>query len=209
MVDRYCTDGMVLPCPEENYVRSTFNGFNMGINAVQSGEKISSFTVKNSIFSDNTYGIRVLGSANPTVLFSDFIIGDNGRCGAGVYLTATPMFHIEENSFTKASNASIDVDYFCIVAIETQGVNDIYRNVFTNLTCANFAKGRNFINNNYPNQGLTYSCNNNFGNSIDFLVPSPPIFYYINGIALCQGNANIASGNTFSQDGVRWQFYSH
>lgn len=208
MVDRYCTDGMVLPCPEENYVRSTFNGFNMGINAVQSGKKISSFTVKNSIFSDNTYGIRVLGSANPTVLFSDFIIGDNGRCGAGVYLTATPIFHIEENSFTKASNASIDVDYFGIVAIETQGINDIYRNVFTNLTCANFAKGRNFINNNYPNQGLTYSCNNNFGNSIDFLVPSPPIFYYINGIAQCQGNANIASGNTFSQDGVRWQFYN-
>ena len=205
-VDSYCSNLSVYPCPDIDIVPSFFNGFSHGINASNATNSNSTLSVMNSMFINNTIGIRVLGDVNTTILFSDFVIGDDGNCGSGIELASVPSFCIEENTFTKSSNATQGANHFGIVASNTQSSNEIYRNTFSNLTCANYAQG---INRNNLYEGLTYSCNSNFGNDIDVFIPSTvPFGSQYSGISTYQGSASIAAGNTFSQNGVQWQFYN-
>ncbi len=203
-VNRYCSND-VKPCPTSSYIYSYFQGFNMGINAINSIGYESPITVQNTFFQNNVFGIRTLHDVDLTVLFSNFIVGENGTCGAGVYLNYTPSFYIEENTFTKATNALSGRDYFGIVALGTQGVNEIYRNTFNNLTCANFAFGNNMIT---IDGGLSYICNENQGNLIDFCIPTHTLGTSNYNIQLYQGNSSEAAGNIFSQNGVQWQFHN-
>ena len=202
-IDRYCGNNMA-PCPTNSYINTHVQGFNIGVNAVGSNSN-SSITIQNAVFNDNVFGIRTLNNVNLTVLFSDFVIGGNGTCCVGVYLDRTSMFCIEENSFTKSVNATNGVDCFGIAAFFTNSANDVYRNTFSNLTCANFADGNNLLS---GQTGLTYSCNDNSGNLIDFCVPIHNAFGTINNIQSFQGSYSKAAGNTFSQSGVQWQFHN-
>lgn len=203
-VNRYCNHD-TKPCPSNSYINSYFQGFNMGINSINSNGESSSITVQNAYFQNNVFGIRTLNDVGLTVLFSDFIVGENGTCGAGIYLEHTPAFYIEENTFAKAANATSGIDYFGIVASNTNGVNEIYRNTFNNLTCANFAIGGNMVS---VEGGLSYVCNENNGNLIDFCIPTHTLGTNGYNIQLFQGSSSVAAGNTFSQNGVQWQFHN-
>lgn len=205
-VDGHCSNYIVSPCPGADYTKSYFRGFSIGINAINDIGYNSALTVKNSVFLDNTIGIRALNDVNTTVLFSDFFVGYEGDCGVGIYLEKTPDFCIEENSFTKSNNVSQGVSCFGIVADNTKSSNDIYRNSFSNLTCANYAIGSNSTN---LDDGLTYRCNDNSANNIDFFVPTEGIITIPNyGISPYQGSRDLSAGNTFSQSGVQWQIYN-
>lgn len=206
-VDHYCPYTLNNPClNNNNYIISVFDGFVMAINTIQDNGTASSFSVKNALFENNVYGIRSHGNTNPTVLFNDFIIGNNGTCGTGIYLKGTPSFCVEENNFAKPQNYVNGVDYFGIIAEDTQGQNEIYKNSFTNLTCANLAIGDNCIPYDIQ-RGLTYCCNENNNNLIDFYVKKGLVALRNQGVQLYQGSATLASGNTFSQ-GALWHIYN-
>lgn len=206
-VDGYCSNNNVMPCPGVDYTKSYFRGFSIGINAINDGRYNSVLAVMNSVFLDNSIGIRTMNDINTTVLFTEFFIGTRGDCGVGIYLEKTPDFCIEENFFMKSNHASQGVNCFGIVADNTESSNIIYRNSFSNLTCANFAKGSNC---NDLDEGLMYCCNDNSANNIDFFVPSLDSGLMIPnyGISTYQGSSSFSAGNTFSQRNVQWQFYN-
>lgn len=202
----YCSNNNYIPCLAINYTKSFFLGFDIGINAINDVGYNSALTVKNSVFSNNTIGIRTLNDVNTTILFSDFNVGNDDDCGIGIYLEKTPDFCIEENTFRKAENASPNVDCYGIVVDHSQSSNDIYRNSFSNLTCANYAMGSNCKS---IDEGLTYRCNDNTSNGLDIYVPTTSfIIYSYYGISPYQGSSTIPAGNTFSQTGVQWQIYN-
>lgn len=203
-VDEHC-NVIMEPCPEANNIKTYFRGFTIGINAINDIGYNSTLTVKNSVFLNNMIGIRTLNAVNTTVLFSEFFVGYESDCGVGIYLEKTPDFCIEENSFMKSLYVSQNINCFGIVADNTNSSNDIYRNSFSNLDCANYAKG---FNRNSLDEGLTYSCNDNCTNNIDFYVPSINLMGPNYGISLYQGSNSISAGNTFSQSGVQWQIFN-
>ena len=87
-------------------------------------------------------------------------------------------------------------------------MNDIYRNTFQNLTCGNISYGVNYISggggfNNSIIHGLTYTCNDNIGNEIDFCVLKNN---GSGGIRSSQGSATLPAGNRFS--GSQYHFYN-
>ena len=200
IVDSYCTQN-IIPCPDNYLINSYFNGFYMGVNAVHSGENISSFTIKNAMFSENHIGIRALGSAFPTILFSTYFVDGPGDCSVGIYLDNTSSFTIEDNTFYRGVT-SRNTQRIGIAVINSQGVNNIYNNRFFNLDCANYAENQNWVESIY--NGLTYSCNSNSGNTCDFYIPSNTNFY---GIQSIQGSISMASGNSFSYYST-CQFYN-
>ena len=204
IVTGYCSSNN-LPCPNTDLTKTYFQGFPIGINSINDVGYNSVLTVKNSVFIDNTIGVRTLNDVNTTVLFSDFFVGSEGDCGVGIYLERTPDFCIEENAFVKSNNVSQGVDCFGIVADNTLNSNDIYRNSFSNLTCANFAKGANCNN---LDEGLTYRCNDNSANSMDVFISYEPFSIADYAISPYQGSIDLPAGNTFSQSGSQWHFYN-
>ena len=206
-LDRYCSNSNVYPCPESEYVYNTFRGFYMGINAVNIGMNTNAFTVKHSRFGANTFGIRTSQQAFPTILHSVFFMNGQGDCRVGVYLDNTTNFTIEDNTFygavTMDNNPS---ESFGTAVFNSKGVNRIYRNVFSDLTCANFSDLQN--RQAFQTQtlfGLEYCCNYCGYNQYDFLVPKTENQVY--GIQNYQGESILAAGNRFSADAM-YQFYN-
>lgn len=204
-VDVYCSNDFLFPCPVNDLIYSYFNGFNMGINAVNDGSNISSFTIKNTRFGGNHIGVRTLGGAYPTILFSTFFVDGTGDCSIGVYLDNTSTFTIEENTFYQGITLS-DIERFGIVVINSQGTNDIYKNRFYDLDCANYSDKKNRIFNGTSLEGLSYQCNYNSGNGFDLFVPYNA-FNEEFGPQLYQGSANLSAGNHFSINSD-YQFYN-
>ncbi|PJB60022.1 MAG: hypothetical protein CO098_00285 [Bacteroidetes bacterium CG_4_9_14_3_um_filter_41_19] len=193
------------PCPEVDYDKCTFTGFYNGVSAVNDGGSPVTFSVNRADFIDNAYGVKTHDMNNASVLFSDFEIGHLWDCGAGIYSDNVTGFAFEENNFSKFSSGSAS-DYFGIIINNSEGVNEIYKNNFNDLSYANFSDGKNWIGiNTYI--GLAYYCNENANNYADF---------YVNdferekrsGIQSYQGNENYVSGNTFTQIGATWHFYN-
>ena len=203
-VDYYCPNTNGNPCLENDYIKCVFYGFNMAINALQVDNTSTCFTVKNARFENNAYGIRSFGNTNPTILFNDFNMGNNGYCGIGVYLQWTPSFCIEENNFTKFQNNMNEINYFGIIVENSEGQNEIYKNTFTNLTCANLAIGSNHVRKDIQ-KGLSYCCNENNNNMIDFYIQHTDT--RMQGIQQYQGCATLSSGNTFSH-GAMWHIFN-
>ena len=204
-VDRYCSNSLVLPCPEEDFIPSMIEGFSIGVNASNSFDCNSVITVKNTIFRDNALGIHALNDINLTVLFSSFLIGEGESCSIGISLENTPTFCIEENDFYSYPGIAGDIDCFGIVINNTHSSNTIYRNTFSNLTCGVLADG---VNRNGITSGLSFSCNINNNNDVDFFIPSCSLVTPNYGVSLFQGDELTAVGNVFSQNQVRWQFYN-
>ena len=201
----YCTS-MYYPCPEEYYQQSSFNGFYFGINAVGCGINNYAITVKNTNFDNNVHGIYLHKIDNATILFSDFHIGRDSLCNSGIYCDNSSGFIIEDNAFTKSIQAGLDSENYGIIVYYSRAINNIYNNTFDGLTCANFAGGKNWNKDIY--YGLSYSCNSNNNNLVDFYVPqsSSPINDN-SGIQSLQGGPDYSAGNTFS-DEATWQFFN-
>ncbi len=193
------------PCPEEYLVPSTFSGFYHGIHASNDGSAARTFNVWNSILSNNTIGIFALNTGYATIVNNEFVVGCGSDCDFGIYAEAVTGFCIEENSFyPRAINHGSP---YGIEIVGSLGNNDIYGNHFQGLHCGNVAVGNNIVTSESSmanTLGLTYSCNTNTNNTIDFCVLKDS-----NGhgdIAPQQGSMYQPSGNTFNGD--LYHFYN-
>lgn len=184
---------------------STFNGFHAGAYSVRDGSGgAKTFTVKDCEFSNNDFGVFSIDPNYATVIKSTFTVGhdDSRTCNAGIFLNSSKGFLIEENTFTKGDNAAEWNNYGVIIK-NSKAVNEIYRNTFDGLYCGNIAVGINREDYSQHTSGLTYSCNDNDGNEIDFYVNAQPH----EGIDRFQGSMTIPAGNTFS-DNAYYHFYN-
>ena len=202
-VDSYCDNPNIVPCPEQDVVRPSFNGFYRGIQAVNDGGKARSFTVRNAVFDSNTCGIYALNTGFATIVNNDFTVGCGWDCDFGIYADGVANFCIEDNAFCpKVANTGSP---YGILIANSQGINDVYNNDFVNLKSGNVAVGDNTgmtVRTN-PVSGLTYSCNTNSGNQIDFCVLKDG---NTGDIATQQGSLALPAGNTFG--GSQYHFYN-
>ena len=202
-VDSYCDNPNIVPCPEQDVVRPSFNGFYRGIQAVNDGGKARSFTVRNAVFDSNTCGIYALNTGFATIVNNDFTVGCGWDCDFGIYADGVANFCIEDNVFCpKVANTGSP---YGILIANSQGINDVYNNDFVNLKSGNVAVGDNTgmtVRTN-PVSGLTYSCNTNSGNQIDFCVLKDG---NTGDIATQQGSLALPAGNTFG--GSQYHFYN-
>lgn len=204
-VNARCTSTELTPCPNAYLDRSTFTGLCTGIHAVASGSHPRTFLVRKSVFNHNDNGIYAENTGFPTILYNSFDIGGQDFCqfNYGVHLVNVTSFCIEENAFGVSSNPSSTT--IGVAVYDSQGVNDVYRNDFKGLSCANLARGVNVMTSNGHTAppGLTYSCNNNSDNQHDFRV------YGNNGVGdiqSTQGSSSKPAGNTFGASG--YHFYN-
>ena len=185
--------------------KSTFKGFHAGAYSVIDGAGgPKTFTVKDCEFSNNDFGVFAIEPSFATVLNSTFTVGhdDSRTCNAGIFFNSTRGFIIEENTFTKGDNA-VEGNNYGVIVKNSEAVNELYRNTFEGLYCGNIAVGRNRWSVNPKTPGLTYSCNDNDGNEIDFYVNAEPI----EGIQRSQGSMEIPASNTFSEN-ANYHFYN-
>lgn len=193
-------------CPDECLVRSSFTGFHDAVHSVRTGKDTRAFSVRDVTFLDNNRGVYAHNTGYATILDSDFAIARNDSCSFGVYADNVTGFCIEENTF--APHGAGSGDTYGIAIFNGSGVNDIYLNEFDSLSCGNLAVGMNALRSPNPNNeiryiGLTYTCNQNRGNAIDFCVLKD------NGsgtIQTQQGSSTVPAGNTF--DGGLYHFYN-
>lgn len=198
-----CQDGIILPCPDYGLIRSTFTNFYNGIYSSNIGVNPRSFRVENAIFTNNTIGIFADNTGFATIVGNEFDIKNRDECNYGIYANNITDFCIEENSFTNNYD-NTGSDLYGIGIFNSESINDIYLNSFDNLTCGNLAFGVNHVpygNNRFD--GLTYNCNDNFGNDIDFCVLKD---HGTGGIDTIQGSATSPAGNTFT--GSVYHFYN-
>lgn len=203
----YCPNNIILPCPDEDLILSRFNGFYMGINAINDGNGHNAFNVDNTWFSRNNFGIRTNFSVFPNVLHSTFITDNTRTCSAGIYLDNTSTFKIEDNVFNGTVSQLNNTESFGTVIINSQGINNIYRNNFTDMTCANYSdmKNRTSLFSTPNGHGLEYNCNTCTHNIYDFFIPRTLL--PDDGIQLTQGSLSLAAGNLFSAN-ASYQFYN-
>ncbi|MBW6492607.1 MAG: T9SS type A sorting domain-containing protein [Lentimicrobium sp.] len=205
-VQAICTSA-TQPC--SSYDKCKFTGFRYGIFAKDAQFSVNTFTVNRTEFENNIYGINVLGIKNETILNSDFKVGYNSTPGCpavsgyGIYLDNSTGFAIEENTFTKMPNAPV-ANYTGIHVNNSQGVNDIYKNSFSNLSFGNSAYWTNWTGSTIT--GLEYLCNTNQSNWADFYVPLNQ--KNENNIQSFQGSYLLSAGNIFSQTNNTWHFYN-
>ena len=193
------------PYPCQVLDNSTFDGFYKAVVSLNDGSVgMRPVTVKNTDFTNNTYGIYTLKSGFATILNSTFDVSKNNtQCTAGIIAESTPNFVIEQDTFNLVGQTQ---DYnYGIVIKNSKSQNLIYKNVFNGLYCANLSIGRN---NTYilPRNaigiranilGLEYCCNENTGNLCDFYVLGGTNIYKL-GVQTNQGAINAPANNTFS-----------
>lgn len=195
---------LVTPCPENNIVPNTFQGFKYGIESFGTGANIKTICIKNAEFNGNSCGIKLRNVNNATIINSIFNVGGttmyNAECGfnygVGMELFNCTGFAIEENSFYKVYGNP--EGYFVGTYIEeTQAADQVYKNEYYGLTYGNYAVGKNWKQ-NYTWQGLAYYCNQNTWNWQDITVAKDDNIPPIGGIQSKIGSSSLPAGNTFS-----------
>jgi hypothetical protein len=185
------------PCPESYIDHSTFEGLYAGICATGAGTNPHAFVVRDAVFNNNDYGINVLNSNFPTIIFNEFKIG-GGYCGFnyGVCLRNSTSFCIEENYFHPTPNTTKST--VGVAVCNSNSINNVYRNTFDDLTVANLALGQNTEISNGMSagrlQGLTYTCNEFDGNGYDIMALKEE---GVGDIQFQQGSPATPAGNTF------------
>lgn len=190
------------PCPEQDIVRTVFEGLYAGIGAVNT-ESTNTIYINEAAFNGNSYGVQLNTVDNATIIKSKFNVGtnykDEGECektiGMGVELTNCNGYAVEENEFEGGYGApgteytGVRVSY---PEDEDVEYNEIYKNEFNMLLRANLAEGNN-RDGEEIDEGLYYLCNINTNNYCDFNVTGE-------GIAQMQGDFSKAAGNEFSKN---------
>ena len=198
-------DQQINACPDDYLVSSSFTGFYDAVRSISDGSSARSFSIRNSIFSDNERGIYALNTGYATILDNEFQVGTTADCSFGIYIESVPGFCIEENTFAPIGTGTGDT--YGIGVFNCSADNDVYLNSYDGLTCGNVAVGINTAQSGHPvdfsTTGLTYTCNQNKDNDIDFCVLKNG---EIGGIKTLQGSANSPAGNTF--DGSLYHFYN-
>ena len=185
------------PCPWEEMDHSTFTGLYSGILAFGGLSNPRTFVVREAIFSNNDYGINVLNSHFPTIIFNDFEIG-GGYCdfNYGVCLKNSTSFSVEENHFHPIPNTTNST--VGVAVCNSNSINNVYRNTFDGLSVANLALGQNTEISNGMSagrlQGLTYTCNEFDGNGYDIMALKEE---GVGNIQFQQGTSALPAGNIF------------
>ncbi|NLN96621.1 MAG: S8 family serine peptidase [Bacteroidales bacterium] len=195
---------LVTPCPENNIVPNTFQGFKYGIESFGTGANIKTICIKNAEFNGNSCGIKLRNVNNATIINSIFNVGGttmyNAECGfnygVGMELFNCTGFAIEENSFYKVYGDP--EGYFVGTYIEeTQAADQVYKNEYYGLTYGNYAVGKNWKESD-TYQGLAYYCNQNTWNWQDITVAKDDAHLPKGGIQSQIGSSSLPAGNTFS-----------
>ncbi|MCR4848199.1 MAG: hypothetical protein K5920_05070 [Bacteroidales bacterium] len=192
-------------CPDEYMVPSSFTRFHDAIHTVSDGNDARSFRVTGSEFYYNTHGIYAQNTGYGTILNNEFLVGSVEDCSYGICIKSVEGFCIEENVFVGAEKKSVN---FGVGVFDCGSNNDVFLNTFNGLNCGNVAVGNNMAIMPEPPidlimVGLTYSCNQNANNAIDFYVTSGE---NNGGIKQNQGSTITPAGNTFS--GFDYHFYN-
>jgi len=208
-IDAPCTNGNV-PCNSFDYCN--FSNFHRGVLANATGSNTYTFSIVRANFTNNAIGVYVNGVKNESILFNNFYLGLNygddcadGSTSYGIYLENSAGFLIEENTFEKATGAPTGT-YMGIAANNCPCNQDvIYKNTFTGLSVGNYTYGINRSNAGLDGTGLSYQCNLNSNNAVDFRVTGAhPDQAKIHGHI---GSTTLASGNTFSSTAsASWHF---
>ena len=197
-------ENSIIPCPDENQIPSLFTGFYRAVAAYNDGtRKTTHFEVDNTLFISNSTGIYATNTDGAVMTDNTFEIGYNntdcekcGKSGAlGIDLLASVNFVIENNGFSRHSAAQPG-DYVGIrVTACPSEDDDIYRNQFNGLSVGNMAVGVNRSTSTDDRTGVSYQCNENVLNDIDFWVKDFSKESRIRGNV---GEQLLASGNTLT-----------
>lgn len=188
----------------QQWQRSEFKGF---ARAIYSGNKgsIRPFPVTGAKFSDNVVGIYAGRIDNSYIVDNVFEVGSDmpvlqpqfgDAANRGVELYNSRGYKVEENTFTTYTGSGTINPVGILTNDSGKASNEIYKNYFDGLYCANLSNGVNRGTN--VDEGLVYRCNENSDNQFDFAVPEeqgPG-----QGIAEFQGAPQQSSGNVFSID---------
>ena len=207
-VNEYCNSA-IRPCPEGTKVRSSFSGFHKGINAVGDGLQVTMPMVYNSDFTANDIGVFCRATGFAITVGNTVAMGDDAGCSVGLYANGVTGLTVEENDFHTPAGNSMYTDTYGAVVIDSRTASDIYRNSFSDLSYGNLAIGQNAVvtyTGGTPSatSGLTYTCNDNSGNMVDFHIADTRGTY--SGIQPTQGSPSTPAGNTFS--GSRYHIYN-
>ena len=173
----------------------------MALYAIGDLGSLNTLSVCNTEFSNNTKGILSRNLSQVTVVSSDFYIGSIEDCSFGILLDNTPSFNIQDNTFNPVNNTESQT--YGLYVKNSNAVNRVHHNMFSNLYCANLAEGQNWMGKRFL--GLYYTCNNHSNNTYDFYVLDDPTRY--SGIQINQGSNNAPARNTLSSN-ASYQFYN-
>lgn len=195
----YCLSA-TQPCSDVQ--KSTFDNFQkVALYAIGDLGSLNTLSVSNTEFSNNTKGILSRNLSQVTVVSSDFYIGSIEDCSFGILLDNTPSFNIQDNTFNPVNNTESQT--YGLYVKNSNAVNRVHHNMFSNLYCANLAEGQNWMGKRFL--GLYYTCNNHSNNTYDFYVLDDPTRY--SGIQINQGSNNAPARNTLSSN-ASYQFYN-
>jgi len=209
----YC-NSMMYPCPVAETVKCEFKNLFTGIHA-SNAQSNNNVYVNDADFENNSTGIYLSNVDNAVVINSRFYVGPNYRhvpnCGEevsgfGIDNYMSSGFVFENNKFFKYTSAPTDKIYTGIHVKDCPSEQDIiYNNEFTGISYGNYAEKMNRSKPEDDKTGVEYQCNENADNLVDFIVAyENPDFAKIRDL---QGSAELASGNTFSQNPVTdWHF---
>ncbi|MBR3709406.1 MAG: T9SS type A sorting domain-containing protein, partial [Bacteroidales bacterium] len=151
-------------------------------------------------------GVYAHNARYATVVRDSIAVGRGGDCAFGVYADGVSGLCLEENTFFP-STGYLGVSYG-IGLFNSESASDVYLNTLEGLTCGNLAVGMNTQKaqglSGTGVQGLTYTCNRNTGNTIDFCVLGNDGGG--GGIRPQQGSLALPAGNTFGASG--YHFYN-
>lgn len=186
-----CTTN-IIPC--NDYDMNRFRGLRSGI-TVRNLHSPYTFTARNCIFENLVYGIDNYAANNATILNNQFFVGSNNYddlCAFGIYQRMATGFAIELNNLDMNIN-SLCKDHYGVFTMNTNGIDEIYKNYFKGLKFGNFASNKNhaFTNQIY---GLAYYCNENTSNYADFYIGDNSV----SKIQFAQGDRTLPTGNLFS-----------
>ncbi len=166
-------------------MRSTFSNFLYGINSIDVFIYTATFSVKNSTFLNNYYGIYA-GAVNNAIVESDsfriYQTTCTGSCTKpttyGLYLDNCTGYQVQDNYFTKYGSTTPTNSLYGIIANNSGAhANAIFRNIFKNLYTGCQAQYINYIYQSgtpHNSSGLLYQCNTFSAGSIknaDIYVP--------------------------------------
>ena len=177
-------------CPPASSTHCSFEGFGTAVKAATSGNPYG-VTIDGAYFSNNVTGVRIEGNSHATVTRNQFdLSGPNVRAIAGLSLDTCTGYQVEENVFTRASNAQTAARYGIRVGNSGTADNSLYRNTFERLTYGVYVTGTNGSDN--TSTGLQMTCGGFTDNTYGIYVASGAT------VSPLQGSGSKGADNTFS-----------
>ncbi len=154
------------PCP--NPIPSRFSNLSYGIRAFNFVNAAYTFTCSENVFSDNRYGIYVVGTRSERILRNDMAVRQTDTYQtAGIALYNSTGYFVQENELYALDNPLVTADqaetYGIVVNNSGEDVNEIYKNDFHELKIGGQTERVNATIVIYPSndtiKGLQWKCN--------------------------------------------------